>query len=356
VASAANFSGNQTTAVNFFVTAGTTYLIAVDGISGAVGAITLNLRTVAPSAPRIIYQPQSESVPYGSYAYFGVSASGTTPLSFQWRKEGFDIARATNTYYSIYAVQMNDAGAYSVIVSNAIGSVTSSDAVLAVLPIAPRITSQPECRTVPVNGNVSFSVTATGTAPLFYQWRKNDIAIRGATNMSYSILNAQTNDAGAYSVVVSNVASAVTSSNAVLIVNPSLGPPNDLFANRSVMAGLTNTVTGSNVSATQEVGEPNHSGNAGGKSVWWSWTAPANGTVAMDTISSTFDTVLAVYTGNSVSGLTRIASDDDSGGNGTSKLTFSAIAGTSYQIAVDGYGGVSGAVILHLLQVPSSIP
>jgi hypothetical protein len=210
------------------------------------------------------------------------------------------------------------------------------------------ILSQPQSRTVTVNGNVSFSVTAMGTAPLFYQWRKNDTAITGATNTSYSILNAQTNDAGAYSVVVSNAVNTITSSNAILFVNSSGGPPNDLFANRSLITGLTNTVTGSNLNGTKEAGEPNHAGNSGGKSVWWSWTAPANRTVTVDTIGSSFDTLLAVYTGNAVSALTQIASDDDGGGDGTSKLTFSAIVGTSYQIAVDGYGGAGGVIILRL--------
>ena len=74
-------------------------------------------------------------------------------------------------------------------------------------------------------------------------------------------------------------------------------------------------------------------GNSGGKSVWWTWTAPSSGSVQIDTIGSSFDTILGVYTGSSVSALTTVASDDDSGGNYTSKVTFNAVAGTTYQIA-----------------------
>ena len=106
----------------------------------------------------------------------------------------------------------------------------------------------------------------------------------------------------------------------------------------------------------EEAGEPSHAGNVGGKSVWWTWTAPTNGTVTVDTVGSSFDTLLAVYTGNSVAGLSVVASDDDSGGNRTSRLTFNATAGTTYQIAVDGYSGASGSVILNLKEAPPSAP
>src|SRR5439155_1190198 len=110
------------------------------------------------------------------------------------------------------------------------------------------------------------------------------------------------------------------------------------------------TATGSNSGATKEAGEPAHNGNAGGKSIWYRWTAPSSGTATIDTIGSAFDTLLAVYTGTAVSALTRIASDDDSGGNRTSKVTFTAVAGTTYQIAIDGYNGAAGSTKLNWLR------
>ena len=106
--------------------------------------------------------------------------------------------------------------------------------------------------------------------------------------------------------------------------------------------GFRESFSSVNTEATKEPGEPNHVGNVGGKSVWWSWTAPANGSVALDTVGSSFDTLLAVYTGSSVSNLTSVAADNDSGTNGASLLTFSAVAGTEYNIAVDGFAGASG--------------
>ncbi len=133
--------------------------------------------------------------------------------------------------------------------------------------------------------------------------------------------------------------------------------PNDAFTNRIVMSGpalfgLRDNYSGSNTNATKEAGEPNHAGNGGGKSVWWSWTAPANGVVALDTVGSSFDTLLAVYTGSSVTTLTLVAADNDSGTNGASLLMFSAVAGTEYNFSVDGFNGASGSVLLNIDQTP----
>ncbi len=119
-----------------------------------------------------------------------------------------------------------------------------------------------------------------------------------------------------------------------------------LTDNQAQLASVNNT-------ATKEIGEPDHAGNSGGHSVWWQWTAPANGTVNLDTIGSTFDTVLAVYTGTSVASLTAIAADDDNGGNNTSALSFPAVDGTTYYFAVDGYGGQIGSIALNLAFAPA---
>jgi len=140
-------------------------------------------------------------------------------------------------------------------------------------------------------------------------------------------------------------------------------PANDMLTNASVITGTAATVTGSNVGATKEAGEPNHAGNQGGMSVWWTWTAPTNGPVTLDTIGSSFDTLLAVYTGSNVSSLSAVASNDDGAANGASVLTFSAVAGTAYSIAVDGYNaGVGppgfapdaahGSIVLNLWEGP----
>lgn len=129
---------------------------------------------------------------------------------------------------------------------------------------------------------------------------------------------------------------------------------NDQFAGAKVVSGPAAIIVGENVTATKEAGEPAHAGDPGGRSVWYRWTAPSSGTWALDTAGSSFDTILAVYTGNAVNALTVIAGNDDAPGMQTSRVTFTATAGTIYRIAVDGYGGDNGNLTLKLL--PTTAP
>ncbi|MDX2175548.1 MAG: zinc-dependent metalloprotease family protein [Candidatus Sumerlaeia bacterium] len=129
---------------------------------------------------------------------------------------------------------------------------------------------------------------------------------------------------------------------------------NDDFANRIAFDYGNITLTGRNLTHDKEAGEPNHAGNAGGASSWWSWTAPASGTATITTVGSAYDTLLAVYTGNSVGALTGVASNDDTSGT-TSSVTFAATGGTTYQIAVDGKGGATGLTTLNVALTASPI-
>ena len=90
--------------------------------------------------------------------------------------------------------------------------------------------------------------------------------------------------------------------------------------------GNCTTVTGTNLGATKEPGEPNHADNVGGASVWWKWIAPITGSATVTTDGSNFDTLLGVYTGSSVSSLTTIASNDDDSTGAQSSLTRLAMA------------------------------
>jgi Lysyl oxidase/Concanavalin A-like lectin/glucanases superfamily/Immunoglobulin I-set domain/Immunoglobulin domain len=137
----------------------------------------------------------------------------------------------------------------------------------------------------------------------------------------------------------------------IAIGNPNAPPLNDDFANAQTLLGGFSSVPGDNANATKEPGEPNHAGNAGGHSVWYQWTAVSTKPVTIDTIGSSFNTLLAVYTGSSVSALTLVASNDDIGpGDLQSRVTFSATAGTVYNIAVDGFNGAIGNIVLTLNQ------
>jgi thiol-disulfide isomerase/thioredoxin len=133
-------------------------------------------------------------------------------------------------------------------------------------------------------------------------------------------------------------------------------PTNDNFADATLLAGTNIVTSGSNGGATREFGEPYHNGYTGGRSVWWSWKAPFSGPVTMSTAGSTFDTVMAVYVGISLTNLSCVDSDDESGGSGTSKVQFDAMAGVTYRIAVDGYSGARGDIVLRLLLAPPPPP
>ncbi len=120
-------------------------------------------------------------------------------------------------------------------------------------------------------------------------------------------------------------------------------PANDAFASAQALAGTSGSANGSNGGATKESGEPNHAGNRGGASVWFSWTAPASGPVIFDTAGSAPDTLLAAYSGTNLPSLVFLAGNDDvSSSDKTSRISFTATAGTAYSIAVDGWRGATG--------------
>jgi hypothetical protein len=129
--------------------------------------------------------------------------------------------------------------------------------------------------------------------------------------------------------------------------NPTLAasgtPSNDNFVDAQVITGSSGSVKGSNVGATKEPGEPDH---AAGASIWYKWTAPTTGVFDFDTHGSSFDTILGVYTGDSVDKLTEIGFNDN-GKDFTSEVDFSASEGTAYSILVDGSGGQTGDVVLN---------
>lgn len=148
----------------------------------------------------------------------------------------------------------------------------------------------------------------------------------------------------------------------LLLAGPaSAAPPaNNNFASATVESGSSFAVSGTNVQATKETGEPNHADDQGGASVWYAWTAPNSGTYQLNTCGSNFDTLLAVYTGSAVNALTKVASNDQSASCfDQSVLYFQAVSGTTYHFAVDGWsdGGSmapsTGSVGIVLQQITS---
>jgi hypothetical protein len=198
-------------------------------------------------APSISLQPSSQTVTAGQAATFSVMASGTAPISYQWRKNTANISGATSASYTTPAATVADnAAKFDVMVSNSAGSMASAQATLTVnaAPAGPSITMQPANQTVTAGQTATFSVVAAGTAPISYQWRKNTTNIGGATSASYTTPAAATADNGAkFDAIVSNSVSSVTSTQATLTVNAApVGPSITMQpANQTVTAGQTAT-------------------------------------------------------------------------------------------------------------------
>ena len=151
----------------------------------------------------------------------------------------------------------------------------------------------------------------------------------------------------AYKVAAVNSAGQGAFSGAVS-ATPAAGLTNDDLIDAAILTGAAGTTAGSTVSATREAGEPTHGGYGGSRSIWYRWTAPAAGTLTLTTQGSSFDTLLGVYTGTTISGLTRLGDNDDTAsGVLWSTVTITVTSGTSYAIALDGYGGLSGTTTLN---------
>jgi hypothetical protein len=184
--------------------------IAVDasGYVYVADAGNNTIRLDASAFPVILSQPQSQTVIQGTNVSLNVVAGGTPVLNYQWLLNGTNTTNVGSSYV-FNNVQAGQSGAYSVIISNGLGSVTSSVATLTVL-VPPAIISQPQSQSVPPGGGATFTVTATGTAPLSYQWQYNGSGLGPGTNTFTA------HRAGSYSVVVSNLAGTVMSDTATL--------------------------------------------------------------------------------------------------------------------------------------------
>jgi alpha-tubulin suppressor-like RCC1 family protein len=210
------------------------------------------------TAPAFTSQPQPQQTTIGAGATFTVVATGTAPLVYQWSRNGAALLGATGTTLALTNAQASDAGSYVVVVSNTIGSMPSTAVDLTVLPGAgaPGISVQPQSPAVTIGANATFTVTASGTAPLSYQWKRNGFVIAGATTASYVLTTATpVRDNGWYQVVVANSSGAATS--AAAFVNVAITPTQIVAWGRNLEG--ESTVPGSLVDAVAVVGGDAHS-------------------------------------------------------------------------------------------------
>jgi hypothetical protein len=305
----------------------------------------------------ILTQPVGATVASGGSASFDIVTTGTNAVTYQWYQNGANLPGQTQSVLTLDPVSDANAGTYTVVatsfgqrIANGFGQqLTSQDAVLIVLD-PPMIGSPPMSQQAQVGGSVILTVSAAGSPPLNYQWLLNGTGIAGATNDNLVLSPAQPLNSGDYQVIVGNPVGSVKSSIAVVSVTEAGGfnESADFFSNRISIDPLVGPVFGNNLNATLEPGEPLPDGKPGGKSIWYTWHAGFDGVISLTTQGSSFDTLLAVYTGTNIAKLTPVAADDDSGGFFTSLVTFNCVAGTDYQIDVDGFRGASGQVVLGL--------
>jgi len=189
----------------------------------------------------------------------------------------------------------------------------------------------------PVNGNVVMTTEGSAFDTLLAVYRGtnhadltsvatgNNDGDRWTSRLSFT---ATSNTV--YQIVIAGLANAPGA--VALHVNPGR---NDAFSERTPLEGSTGSIAGLNTSASRESGEPSHANLPGTNSVWFSWQSPTNGPVQFDTVGSNFDTVLAIYTGTRLNELTPVAADDNSGPARTSRTVLHAVAGTTYNLAID---------------------
>ncbi|MGZ4963710.1 MAG: immunoglobulin domain-containing protein, partial [Limisphaerales bacterium] len=227
-------------------------------VTNSIGSATSGVATLTVIDPPVItIHPSSVSVNAGAAANFNVVASGTSP-TYKWRKNGTALSDTGNISGSgtanltVSSASSSDIASYSVIVSNAAGTATSTDATLAVASV-PTISGQPQNATGAIGTSATFSVTASG-APLTYQWRKNNVQINdggdfvGTTTSILTVSPIAVGDVASYAVVVSNSAGSTTSSSATLTLSGTVsitGQPSSQAVSAGTDATFSVTATGS---------------------------------------------------------------------------------------------------------------
>jgi hypothetical protein len=217
-------TGTPTTEGSYTLTA------SADNALGAGPPTVLTFAVTDPAsgaasliAPLILAEPASLSATVGSTALFSVTAAGSGTLTYQWALDDIPISGATASTLALAIVNSSDAGAYTVTVTDPTGTSVSAAATLTILSlfVPPSITAQPYYKsTASVGSAMSFTVGASGTEPLSYQWLVGGVPIAGATAETFTLPAVQEADAGTYSVVATNPAGSSTSLGAVLTVTP----------------------------------------------------------------------------------------------------------------------------------------
>lgn len=331
-------------------------------VSNAGGVVTsTSARVVRPVAPSGVVQAPS-IVAQGSSARFAVtqifsSYQDQTPRpAVSWFRldaaGNREILREGLTYTIENATAANS-GTFFARITDRYSEWVSDPLTLRVrVPLS--IAESPKSQSVKIGQPLTLKVVANGDGPFEYQWRKNGQPLRSVTGDTITIQAASLTDAGRYVVVVSKAGSdSATSGEALVEVETQNLGFADGFGSSGSFSGAQGSGGGKSTTASADLenGEPRViiNGPSGTQlesavfyTMWTRWTAPAKGVVSFETTGSSYDTMLSVYTGTSIGVLQKVAEDDDSGPNRTSRVTFNTAAGTQYHIRVGLRSGEAG--------------
>jgi uncharacterized delta-60 repeat protein len=216
--------------------------VAAAGLTNVValaGGSSHSVALIADGAPWLVAGPTNRIAFTGTSAEFAVLVAGATPISLQWQFQGTNLPGATGARVALPEVKFSDAGNYCVVASNEFGIVTSPLATLTVLGCQPFIVRQPAAQSALPSGQAAFDVVADGSRPLWYQWCFDGAALPGATNATLLLSNLIPDNAGGYTVIVTNSFGSVTSPVATLTVLPVHTGPGSLDFTFDPMAAST---------------------------------------------------------------------------------------------------------------------
>lgn len=324
-------------------------------------ATSASVKLSVQTSPSIVKQPISQVWYEHDTATFSVTAAGSPTLKYQWSKDDVNIPNATSSSLKLVNMTASQAGTYKVVVSNAVGSVTSASATLQVDP-------------VPTPTFVAFSPTRGPTGSKFYidgtnlKWT-TQVTVNGKpaafvfTRTTELLVTVPTGATTGPIVVKTHGGQVSGPGN--YTVTPYGTVTNDNRIDATILYGPVNsTVTGTSDNKNATFESPEYS--RAGKTVWFHWRANTSGTFAFTTASSPFDTYLYLYSGPNVpvsfSGLTFIGSNDDGFSYfGPSRIDHSVTSGTDYYLCVDSYsntppfnGVANGRVQMNIYRVYSS--
>ena len=251
------------------------------------------------------------------------------------------------TYTPVADYNGNDSFTYSIADSDGDADIATVLIVVVAEPgIPPSFNIQPSDSFLPQGSGLTLDFGVAGSEPMQYQWFLNGERLLGADQSTLPILpNIMRENSGSYVFRAENSSDTVISEAVIVSLDWEVQGGADDFAEAIALESNSGFIRTSNSEATTENGEPRHSNKRTGNTIWYRWRPEASGLATLSLQGSSFDTVMAVYEGNSLTQLTEIESDDDRGGFSTSRLQFSAELGQDYMIAIGGFNGANGNIL-----------